>query len=199
MDDNGLVDGCVSTCMNWISQMQDNWDNLSTYKTTAAKRNCLKLPPKTEIRPCCWNSIRLPTFKWCISVLLCEWSICTQSRSNTFLYIHPIHCISAEARPPKCTTGCTMGAAATMLRESEFNVSGGRSCMKPLERAAKTSWKAVNGNTMEPVEMVDQVRIPKLLDCRWGEGQFGAKIAKIGRQKLNKNELNYKTITAKGC
>jgi len=33
-----------------------------------------------------------------------------------------------------------MGAAATMLRESEFNVSGGKS-MKPLERAAKTSWK----------------------------------------------------------
>ncbi len=45
--------------------------------------------------------------------------------------------------------------------------------------------------------MVDQVRIPKLFE--WGEGQFGAKIAKIGRQKLNKNELNYKTVTAKGC
>lgn len=200
MDDNGLSWRlCFNLYeLNYYNQMWDNWDSISTYKTTAAERNWLKLPPKTEVWPCCWNSIRLPILSSDVSASsdANDQYVLNQSptHSSTFTIFIPIHWISAwwstlsiwEARPPKCTTGCTMGAAATMLRESEFNVSGGRSCMKPLERAAKTSWK-YNGARDDWSGLV-RWEFPKLLDW-WGGGQIGAKIEKSAYPKASNAQI----------
>lgn len=218
MDDNGLSWRlCFNLYeLNYYSQMWDNWDNISTYKTTAAERNWLKLPAKTEVWPCCWNSIRLPIFKWCISVLRCKWSICTQSKSNTFLHIHHIH-------PYSLYIGSTLGdqqfqfeklglpsappAAPWALQRQCW---GNRSLMSVAVGAAWSPWNVQPrhpGNTTEPMSpsrwrrwlvWVGQVRIPKLLDW-WGEGQIEAKIAKIGRQKLNKTSSTTRQSQQKGA
>lgn len=159
--------------LNYYGQMRDSWDNISTYKTTAAERNWLLVETTTqnggmgvllEFNPPPYFQVMYhcpPNNQYVLNQSL--------THSSTFTLFILIHCsawwskISIwEARPPKCTTGCTMGAAATMLRESEFNVSGGRSCMKPLERAAKASWKAVNRNNQ-----IQRSTTRRLVMVRW--------------------------------
>ena len=215
MDDNGLVDGCVSICMNWITIVKCGITGIIRFlriKQLRRKGTGWNYQPKRR----CGRVVGIQSAFLYLQVMyqrppmqmINMYTIKVQHipPHSPYSSLFTVYLFGDQLQFEKLGLPSAPPAAPWALQRQCW---GNRSLMS-VAVGAGSPWNVQPrhpGNTTEPMSpsrwrrwlvWVGQVRIPKLLDW-WGEGQIEAKIAKIGRQKLNKTSSTTRQSQQKGA